>query len=411
MNENKRRTFLRSFGLGLGALATGPITAASSQRLREVAPAQRADAADALDSIKVVDVKFTTLEFPKATPLTWNAIKRSGGKKPKVTYMELITDAGITGVCIPKGSRDTTRSFARKIQGLNLFHTEQVWEHMYYHNRKPVAKGKEIHSIGSVDLAIWDVIGKALNMPVHKVLGTYREEIPVYAAGGYYAEGKGIPELVAEMEGYVAEGYKLVKMKVGALEAREDAARVRAVAGALGNSARIMVDANNGYRSAYEAIRFGRMVEDLDLYWFEEPVAPDDWRGNAECRDELDIPIVAGENEYTRWGARDLVENHACDIINMDTIKAGGITEYRKIAALASAYHIPVAPHGFAHMNIHVVASTANALVLETYPAKARDFNPALPAFPVKDGMIEAPTAAGLGMEIDPALVKLYKVG
>ena len=411
MVKNKRRRFLKGFGLGLGVLVSGPISAANSQRLGQVAANYQANAANALDSIKVVDVKFTTLEFPKETPLTWNAITKSGGKKPKVTYMELITDAGITGVCIPKGNNDDLRSFAKKIRGLNLFHTEQVWEHMYYYDRKPVAKGKEIHAIGSVDLAVWDVVGKALKMPVHKVLGTYREEIPVYAAGGYYEEGKGIPELVAEMESYVKEGYKLVKMKVGALEAREDAARVRAVAQALGDSARIMVDANNGYRSAYEAIRFGRMVEDLDLYWFEEPVAPDDWRGNAECREELDIPIVAGENEYTRWGARDLVENHACDIINMDTIKAGGITEYRKIAALASAYHMPVAPHGYAHMNIHVVASTSNALVLETYPTKARDFNPALPAFPVKDGMVKAPTEPGLGMEIDPTLVKMYKVG
>ncbi|MEM6380420.1 MAG: enolase C-terminal domain-like protein [Bacteroidota bacterium] len=165
--------------------------------------------------------------------------------------MELITDAGITGVCIPKGSKDATLSFAKKIKGFNLFHTEQVWTHMYYYDRKTVAKGKEIHSIGSVDLAVWNIVGKALKIPVHKVLGTYREQIPVYAAAGYYAENKGISELVEEMESYAKEGYKLVKMKVGALEAREDAARVRAVAKALGNNARIMVDANNGYRSAY----------------------------------------------------------------------------------------------------------------------------------------------------------------
>jgi L-alanine-DL-glutamate epimerase-like enolase superfamily enzyme len=146
------------------------------------------------------------------------------------------------------------------------------------------------------------------------------------------------------------------------------------------------------------------------LFWFEEPVAPDDWRGNAECREELNIPIVAGENEFTRWGARDLVENHACDIVNIDTIKGGGLTEMKKIAALCSAFHIPVAPHGNAHMNIHAVASISNALILETYPAKARDFNPALPAFPVKNGMVDAPTEIGLGMEPDPALLKKYRV-
>ena len=119
---------------------------------------------------------------------------------------------------------------------------------------------------------------------------------------------------------------------------------------------------------------------------------------------------MAGENEFTRWGARDLVDNHACDIVNIDTVKGGGLTEMRKIAALCSAYHVPVAPHGNAHMNIHALASISNAIILETYPAKARDFNPALPAFPLKNGYVDAPTEIGLGMEPDPALVKKYRV-
>ena len=212
------------------------------------------------------------------------------------------------------------------------------------------------------------------------------------------------------MEDYVDEGYDTVKMKVGYLSARKDAERVRAVRKALGPEVKIMVDANNAYKSAYQAIRFGRMVEDLDLYWFEEPVMPYDWKGNHEVKDQLDIPVVAGENEYTRFGALDLLSNDACDIINMDTIKAGGISEMRKIAALCSAYHVPVAPHGYSHMNVHVVASLANALILETYPKKARDFNPALPAFPVKSGRIKAPMEVGLGMQPAEDLVKKYRV-
>ena len=410
MKPTKRRNFLTKLALGTAALSSLPFLAKANHLLEEVAPPHQSNTKDALESIHITDIQFFTLQFPKATPLTWNAIKQSGGKKPKVTFMEIHTDAGIKGIVIPKGPSATVKKFADKIKGLNLLHTEKVWHHMYYHDRKPVAKGVELHAIGSVDLAVWDIVGKALNLPVHRVLGTFREEIPAYAAGGYYAENKGIKELVEEMEGYAKEGFRLVKMKVGYLEARQDAERVRAVVDALGKDVRVMVDANNGYSSAYEAIRFGRMVEDLDLYWFEEPVAPDDWRGNAECREQLDIPIVAGENEYTRWGARDLVENHSCDILNLDTIKSGGITEYRKISALASAYHIPVAPHGYSHMNIHVVASTPNALVLETYPKKARDFNPALPAFPLKDGKVQAPTLPGLGMEVDESMVKKYRI-
>lgn len=411
MTTSQRRTFLKTLTLGAVSALGFMSQTSKNETLETVSNTHKSAVKDALDSIKFTDVQFYTLEFPDATPLTWNAIKKSGGKKPKVTFMEIHTDAGIKGICIPKGPKDLIEKFAKKIKGLNLLHIEKVWDHMYFHDRKPVAKGVEIHAIGSVDLAVWDIIGKALNLPVHRVLGTYREEIPVYAAGGYYAEGKGIKELVAEMEAYIKEGYKLVKMKVGWLDAPKDAERVRAVCRALGTDARVMVDANNGYKSAYEAIRFGRMVEDLDLYWFEEPVAPDDWRGNAEVREVLDIPIVAGENEYTRWGARDLVVNHSCDILNLDTIKAGGITEYRKISALASAFHIPIAPHGYGHMNIHVVASTPNAMVLETYPQKARDFNPALPAFTVKDGHVQAPSEVGLGMEVDKKMIDKYRVG
>ncbi len=411
MKQLKRRSFLEKAALGIGAIATFPILGNAKGILDQVSLPYQSKVRNALESIKITDIRFFSLEFPKETPLTWNAIKKSGGKKPRVSFLEIHTDAGIKGTVIPKGPSSTVRKFAAKIKGLNLLHTEKVWHHMYYYDRKPVAKGVELHAIGSVDLAVWDIVGKALNLPVHRVLGTFREDIPAYAAGGYYAKDKGIKELVEEMEGYVREGFRLVKMKVGFLEARKDAERVRAVAKALGTDVRIMVDANNGYSSAYEAIRFGRMVEDLDLYWFEEPVAPDDWRGNAECREQLDIPIVAGENEYTRWGARDLVENHSCDILNLDTIKSGGITEYRKISALASAYHIPVAPHGYAHMNIHVVASTPNALVLETYPEKARDFNPALPAFSLRGGSVKAPSAPGLGMEVDEKMIKEYRVG
>ncbi|MEO1656694.1 MAG: mandelate racemase/muconate lactonizing enzyme family protein [Pseudomonadota bacterium] len=372
--------------------------------------ASQAAMASVKREIRITDIEVFTLKFPKATPKTWNAIKSSGGKKPKSTFLRLKTNEGIDGVAMVKGNVNDIKGMARKIRGLNLLNVEEAWDHMYFHERKPVAKGNEIHAIGSVDLAVWDIVGKAMDQPVHRLLGTYREAIPAYAAGGYYAEGKGIPELVAEMESYVDEGFRVVKMKVGALSPADDAERVRAVRRALGPDIGIMVDANNGYQSAYEAIRFGRMVEDQDLYWFEEPVMPYDWRGNAEVKEELSMPITAGENEYTRWGALDLLTNDACDIMNPDTIKAGGITEMRKIAALCSAYHVPIAPHGYGHMNVHVFASLPNGLVLETYPKKARDFNPALTPLPLKNGEVIVPMEPGLGMEPDPDLIERYRV-
>jgi len=280
---------------------------------------------------------------------------------------------------------------------------------MYRFNRKPVAKGEYIRAMGAVDIAIWDIIGKALNLPVYKVLGACNEKIRVYAAGGYYEDGKGPAELVKEMEGYVREGFRAVKIKIGGEGLKVDVERIRAVREALGPDIDILLDANNRW-NAYEAIRFGRAVEKYDPYWFEEPVEPDDFKGCAEVRRALDTPIVAGENEFTRWGCRELIEAGSADILNLDTVIAGGITEYRKIAGMASAYHIPVAPHGNPFMAVHLLASTPNTLIMETYPGVESKYNPALPLFPVKDGYIQAPDKPGIGIDPDPEMVKKYRV-
>ncbi len=137
---------------------------------------------------------------------------------------------------------------------------------------------------------------------------------------------------------------------------------------------------------------------------------PDDFKGSAEVKRALDIPIVAGENEFTRWGCRELIEAGACDILNLDTVIAGGITEYRKIAGMASAWHVPVAPHGNPFMAVHLLASSPNSLIMETYPGVESKYNLALPLFPVKNGYITAPNKPGLGIDPDPEIVRKYRV-
>ena len=210
------------------------------------------------------------------------------------------------------------------------------------------------------------------------------------------------------MEGYVSEGFRAVKMKIGGEAMKAEVERVRSVREAISPDIALPLDAINRWL-AYDAIRFGRKVEKYEPYWFEEPVVADDFQGCTEVRRALDIPIVAGENEYTRWGTRDLIEHRSCDILNLDTVRAGGITEHRKISVLASAYQIPVAPHGSPHMAAHLLAPTPNALILETYPGVLSRYNPALPLYPVTDGYITMPQTAGLGIDPDPAIVKRYK--
>lgn len=361
--------------------------------------------------LTITSMKVLRLRFPGKTARKRNSIIESGGGAPGMTYLELYTDGGIVGRSIPAGGLSTVESeLFPRIKGENPFFVERIWDRMYHWNRKPVAKGDYIRAMGAVDIAVWDIIGKALGLPVYKVLGAYSEKIRVYAAGGYYEEGKGLKELAKEMEEYVSEGFRAVKMKVGGEPMKTDAERVKAVREAVGPEVDILLDANNKW-NAYEAIRFGRMVEKYDIYWFEEPVEPDDFAGCAEVKHALDIPIVAGENEYTRWGCRDLIEHNSADILNLDTVIAGGITEYRKIAALGSAHHIPVAPHGNPHMAVHLLASTANTLLMETYPAVESRQNLALPLWPVKDGCITAPAMPGLGIDPAPDVAAKYRVG
>ncbi len=358
--------------------------------------------------IRITGFGFLRMQFPGMMPVKRNSTIQSGGRQPGMTQLELYTDSGIVGRSLPK-SRELIEGLFHRVKGENPFYVERIWDRMYRDNRKPVAKGSYIEALGSVDIAVWDIIGKALSMPVYKVLGAYTDKLRVYAAGGYYRDDKTTADLVAEMEGYVDEGFRAVKMKIGGEPMHVDAERVRAVREAIGPRIDLLLDANNKWL-AYDAIRFGRMVEKYEPFWFEEPVVADDFEGCAEVKHALDIPIVAGENEFTRWGTRDLIEHRSADILNLDTVMAGGITEHRKISALASAYHIPVAPHGSPHMASHLLASTPNALIMETYPGVQSQYNPALPLYPVKDGYITMPQTPGIGIDPSPEMVKKYKV-
>jgi L-alanine-DL-glutamate epimerase-like enolase superfamily enzyme len=400
-----RRGFVKRISGGLAAMGAIPVLSSFQNTGKE--PSQQAKVS--IDDLKITDLKSIKLQFPGLTPRKWNSIIVSGGGPPEMTYLELHTNQGIIGRSLPTGPSSLQKSMLGKIKGENPFDVERIWDRMYRYNRKPVAKGSYIEAMGSVDMAIWDIIGKALNLPVYKVLGGFQKNIRVYAAGGYYQEGKTIDDLVSEMVGYVSEGFHAVKMKVGGAPFGEDVDRVKAVSEALGSDIDLLVDANNKW-NAYEAIRFGRAIEKYHPFWFEEPVEPDDFEGCAEVKQALDIPIVAGENEFTRWGCRDLVQAGSADILNLDTVKAGGITEYRKIAAVASAFHIPVAPHGSPHMAIHLLASLDNALIMETYPAVESQYNPVLPLFPVEDGHVTVPETPGLGIDPDPELVEKYQI-
>ncbi|HTG10557.1 MAG TPA: mandelate racemase/muconate lactonizing enzyme family protein, partial [Candidatus Eisenbacteria bacterium] len=230
-----------------------------------------------------------------------------------------------------------------------------IWELLYNGSRARYAaregrtfptigrRGLAMSAISGIDIACWDLLGRSVGQPVWRLLGgQYRDRIPAYASGGWAPVGA----IGKQMTQYVERGHRAVKLRVGLQDKSVDdsAARVREVRETLGPDVGIMVDAH-GTWSVREAMRFARKVEDCDLGWFEEPVSSENLAGQAEVRASTDIPIAAGESEQTRFAFRDMIAARAVDVCQPDVAIAGGITETQRIAALAAAHDLTVAPH------------------------------------------------------------------
>ena len=252
---------------------------------------------------------------------------------------------------------------------------------------------------------------KIAGMPLYKLLGGFTNRVDTYVAGGYYEEGKGLRELAQEMERNMELGARAVKMKVGGVPINEDVERVRVVREAVGPDVKVMVDANNAYRH-YQAIEFARKVEKYDVFWFEEPVEPDDYIGQREITRATGVPIAAGENEYTRYGFRDMINHRAVDILQPDALILGGITEFMKVAALAQANDLDIAPHGSQEVHIHLVAAISNGLILEYYRDSVDPMHGKIYTEPllIEDGYVYAPDRPGLGIELNREALAEYRV-
>jgi L-alanine-DL-glutamate epimerase-like enolase superfamily enzyme len=348
--------------------------------------------------VKVTAITVTIIPMPPLPKPFWNSIVRTkdrGGAR-----VEISTDEGIVGMAPCSGGVKALveGTIARKLVGMDPLRGEAIWQTMYMGGtRKPVAAGTDIVAMSAVDNALWDLRGKSFGQPVWKLAGGAKETVRVYAAGGYYEDEKGIAELCAEMKGYVAEGFSAVKMKVGWPGAglRRDADRVYAVRDAVGEDVELMIDANNAW-DATTAIRFARMVEDARPYWFEEPVHPDDFKGAVKVAEALDMPVAAGENTFTRYGFRELIDAAAAEVVQADPNTCGGISEWLKIAALASANHLPMAPHGNAAVGCACVAAVENGLITEHYPSAFRNELVEPPEF--RNGRILLSDEPGLGI-------------
>lgn len=332
--------------------------------------------------------------------------------------VRIITDDGQEGIGITYnevGGEATAelirRTMVPRLIGRDPLETEVIWQEFFHYLRGVGRKGLTYCALSAVDIALWDLKGKLLGVPVYKLLGGNSTRVPVYASGGWTSYSD--DELVAEVTGMVAMGYTAVKFKVGVsggTNLRRDAERVRKVREAVGPDIRLMIDANNCFDAA-RAVQLANRIREFDIFFFEEPVLADDIPGLARFRRGTDIPLATGEHEYTKFGVRDLLVNEATDIVQVDGARVGGYTELIKCAALTQAWNVKFAPHAMEHVHLHFAAATPNVLFLERlliFEGVSDKIFKNAPA-PV-DGIMEIPDLPGLGLALDLEFVRECEV-
>ena len=367
--------------------------------------------------MKIKAVTVIALEIPLA--------RNFGGSRYSVTkrctiITRMETDSGLLSEVYNGDNRDHAREIVEIIEtelaplviGQEVFAVERLWQRMFKTAEWNRDRKLVMEAIACIDSAIWDLMGKAAGVNVCRLLGGFRQEVPIICIGGYYEDGKTLADLGTEMERLREAGLAGCKMKVGGLSPEQDAVRVAAARKGAGAEFWIAVDANRGW-SVAEASRFARLIEQYDIAWFEEPCLwYDDARMMAEVRRATSIPIDAGQSEITAAGVRRLIDAGAVDIVNFDASEAGGLTEWRRAAALCALHDLKVGHHEEAQIAMQMLAAIPNGLAVECFEADrdpiwagliANRANP-------KNGIIAIPQGPGFGLQLDWDMVKRYRV-
>jgi L-alanine-DL-glutamate epimerase-like enolase superfamily enzyme len=265
--------------------------------------------------------------------------------------------------------------------------------------------GAAVIAMSPIDTALWDVAGKAANLPLNRLLGAFRDKVEAYASEGLWLH-QSIDELQKEAQGFVARGFNGMKMRVGKQSLEDDVERVAKVREAIGPGVKLMVDANQAW-DVPTAVRFARAVEEHDLFWIEEPVDYQDYRGMAAIAARIDTPLCVGETNYTTEDFRRLCEMDCGYYIMPDLMRMGGVGEWMKVARLCEAFHRPVTPHLFMEVSSHQACASSNAVWQEHQPwwepiwREPVDF---------REGFIHIRQKPGLGLEWDERAIERYEV-
>jgi L-rhamnonate dehydratase len=339
--------------------------------------------------------------------------------------VEIFTDTGLVGLgnaaLSPRVTKELIDTYLKPLLiGADPWDTEFLWQQMYRRTMAFGRKGVAMVAISAVDIALWDLLGKDAKQPVYRLLGgRTKERIPVYASRLYAML---IPELRVEAQKYKDEGYRMMKVRFGwgpmdgAAGMQKNIELIRNVREVVGDGVDLMADAYMGWTLDY-AKRMLPLLEPFHLRWLEEPVIPDDTRGYKELKSYGRVPIAGGEHEFTIFGFRELLEANALDYIQFDTNRVGGISQARKISALAESFQVPVVPHAGQMHNYHVVMANLNSPIAEFFPMVDVEVGNELfwyifdgEPVPV-DGYIDLDdNTPGLGLTVNEESLKRFKV-
>jgi L-alanine-DL-glutamate epimerase-like enolase superfamily enzyme len=380
--------------------------------------------------ITSIDTYFLSAPLPAPVRTSTSTISRVSE-----LIVTLTTDAGHVGIgeahgpFLSQGGQEGMRAVSQILEritplvvGQDPFAVERIWQDLFAltytsvrgiptlaHQRRQL-----VTAISAVDIALWDLMGKASGRPVHALLGgALRASVPAYVTGFYYRDGERDDDLKREAALYLEHGYRTVKVKVAGVSPEDDARRVGVIRKALGKDVAMMVDANQGW-DLPTAIRATKLIEPYDIFWLEDPMPwYDERHALRRLKEAVDTPIAAGETEYTPFGLRTMVAEGLVDYLIIDSTWAGGLTTWRKAAVMTELYQVPLAAHHDPQIHVHAVAASPTGFILESFADPTRDplwFELFAERPTIVDGFMAVPDAPGLGLELRRDTLEKYGV-
>ena len=314
--------------------------------------------------MKITAIDTFTLRVPTAKPIALDLPEH------RLVVTRIHTDAGSEGLgysLVFGGSgSEAVEAYARRLAELLISEDPllvgRLWDKMYRADRGIRRVGIAGYALSALDIGLWDLAGKAANLPLAKLWGATTDRVDAYGSGGWGSYS--LDDLIGEAKKYAAAGCHYYKMKVHDPDPRVNRQRVEAVRKALGDGVRMMVDVNQKL-DVQSSIRQAQLLEDLDLVWYEEPALADDLAACAEVARAIRIPVATGENNYTRFEFRELIERRAARYLMPDVCRANGYTETMRIGQLAAAHQVALSPHVVHELSLHVAAALPNSFLVE----------------------------------------------